>query len=85
MISDVLYTYVLCHATSFKKLKLTKHDFRLCIELPYQVKKNNYNYSDISMKERKRFSGQKKVNELRDGYLILLEIINTFFKKIKNE
>jgi hypothetical protein len=37
------------------------------------------------MKERKRFSGQKKVNELRDGYLILLEIINTFFKKIKNE
>jgi glycosyltransferase involved in cell wall biosynthesis len=85
MLSDVLYTYVLCHAKSFKKLKLTKHDFRLCIELPYQVKKNNYNYSDISMKERKRFSGQKKVNELRDGYLILLEIINTFFKRIKNE
>ena len=26
------------------------------------------------MKERKRFSGQKKVNELKDGYLILLEI-----------
>jgi predicted lactoylglutathione lyase len=76
---------VLCNVTAFKKLNLKSYDFRICIELPAKVQKNNYYYKELGIKERKRFSGQKKVNELRDGYLILLEIINTFFRGIKNE
>jgi glycosyltransferase involved in cell wall biosynthesis len=84
-LSDVLLTYVLCNVTAFKKLNLKSYDFRICIELPAKVQKNNYYYKELGIKERKRFSGQKKVNELRDGYLILLEIINTFFRGIKNE
>jgi glycosyltransferase involved in cell wall biosynthesis len=83
-LSDVLLTYVLCDVKKFRKLKLIENDFRLCIELPFQIAKNNYNYTEVAIKERKRFSGKKKVNELKDGFLILLEILITFLKNIKN-
>ena len=64
-----------------EKLNLKNNDFRFCIELPLQIQLNNYLYTEIPIKERKRFSGIKKVNELRDGFLILLEIVNNFFNK----
>jgi glycosyltransferase involved in cell wall biosynthesis len=79
-LSDVLFTYVLCNVKNFKKLRLKNNDFRLCIELPLQVQRNNYHYTEIPIIERKRFAGQKKVNELKDGFLILLEVLNFFFK-----
>lgn len=79
-LSDVLFTYVLCNVKSFKKLKLINYDFRLCIELPLKAQRNNYHYTEVPIKERKRFAGEKKVNELKDGFLILLEILNLFFK-----
>tara|TARA_B110000503_G_scaffold123868_1_gene189855 strand:+ start:566 stop:1246 length:681 start_codon:yes stop_codon:yes gene_type:complete len=82
-ISDVLLTYVLCNVAHFKKLKLTQSDFRLCIELPAKVENYKFNYTEIASKERKRFSGKKKVNELKDGFLILIEILRFFFKKQK--
>ena len=59
-------------------------DFRLCIELPVLVHKNNFSYSEISMFERKRYAGKKKVNVIKDGFLILIEILKSFkyiFKK----
>lgn len=82
-LTDVLFTYVLCNVKSFRNLKLRNNDFRLCIELPLKVQRKKYSYTEIPTSERKRFSGKKKVNELKDGYLILLEILNNFFK-IKN-
>lgn len=82
-LTDVLFTYVLCNVKSFRNLKLRNNDFRLCIELPLKVQRQKYLYTEIPTNERKRFSGEKKVNELRDGFLILLEIFNNFFK-IKN-
>lgn len=80
-LSDILFTYVLCNVDNFKKLRLKNNDFRLCIELPIKVQRNNYLYTEVPVKERKRFAGQKKVNELKDGFLILLEILNFFLKK----
>jgi glycosyltransferase involved in cell wall biosynthesis len=82
-LTDVLFTYVLCNVKSFKNLKLKNNDFRLCIELPLKIQRKKYSYTEIPTKERKRFSGKKKVNELKDGFLILLEILSNFFK-IKN-
>lgn len=82
-LTDVLFTYVLCNVKSFRNLKLRNNDFRLCIELPLKVQRKKYSYTEIPTNERKRFSGEKKVNELKDGFLILLEILNNFFK-IKN-
>jgi glycosyltransferase involved in cell wall biosynthesis len=80
-LSDVLFTYVLCNVKNFKELKLKSNDFRLCIELPYQIQKKKFKYSEIPTRERKRFAGTKKVNELKDGFLILIKILECFFKK----
>lgn len=82
-LSDVLLTYVLCNVIDFKKLRLSSNDFRICIELPATVQKNNYLYTEMAIKERKRFSGIKKVNEIKDGFLIFLEIVKNFVKKNK--
>ena len=83
-LSDILFTYVLCNVKNFKKLRLKNYDFRFCIELPAKVHRNNYKYTEIPINERKRFSGKKKVNEFKDGFLILLAIIKFFLKsKIK--
>jgi len=80
-LSDVLYTYVMCDVKIFRTLKFNSRDFRFCIELPFQIEKNKYNYSEIPTMERKRFGGKKNVNEFKDGFLILLEIIKNIFIK----
>ena len=80
-LTDVLYTYVLCDTKKFNSIKFKSHDFRLCIELPYNVSKKLFNYVEIPMYERRRLAGNKKVNEFKDGLLISLEIIRCFFNK----
>ena len=79
-LTDILFTYVLCNVEKFNKLNLKNHDFKLCIELPAKVKKNNFSYSEIPIFERKRYGGKKKVNAIKDGFLILIEIIKNFGK-----
>ena len=44
------------------------------------LKKKNYGYTSISSYERSRISGEKKVNAIKDGLLILLAMIILFFK-----
>ena len=82
-LNDILYTYVLCNVKKFNMLNLEKNDFTLCIELPVKIKKNKFSYSEISMRERKRFGGTKKVRVLKDGFLILLEILKSVKYLIK--
>tara|TARA_B100000886_G_scaffold315673_1_gene253793 strand:+ start:485 stop:1165 length:681 start_codon:yes stop_codon:yes gene_type:complete len=77
-LSDILFTYVVCNVEKFNILKLKNNDFKFCIELPVKVKKNNFTYTDLEMFERKRFDGKKKVNVIKDGFLISLEIIKSF-------
>ena len=77
-LSDILFTYVLCNVQKFNTINFHNTDFRLCIELPVQVKKNFFSYSEIPMCERKRYAGKKKVNVIKDGFLILTEIIRSF-------
>ena len=80
-ISDILYTFVIADTKKIQMLNLTQKDFRLCVELPIKAKKSNLKVSDIDAYELKRIGGTKKVNEIKDGFLILMHMICLFFKK----
>ena len=81
-ISDVLFTYVMGKTLAFKSLDLKRKDFRFCIELPVLAKFKKYKFISKPSYERLRLSGRKKVNELKDGFLILLCILKMFiFRK----
>lgn len=62
-------------------LNLQQKDFTLCVELPIKARKNYLKISDIPSNEKSRIGGVKKVNEIRDGLLILIHMIKLFFKK----
>tara|TARA_B100001250_G_C19762632_1_gene773208 strand:- start:71 stop:760 length:690 start_codon:yes stop_codon:yes gene_type:complete len=83
-VSDILFTYILCDVDKFNKLNLKSHDFRLCIELPFKISKNFDNYCELPMIERARFAGKKNVNVLKDGFLILLEVVKSYFQALFN-
>ena len=81
-LSDILFTYVMGKTSAFKSLELKRKDFRICIELPVLVKFKKYKFISKPSYERSRLSGRKKVNELKDGFLILLCIFKMFiFRK----
>jgi len=80
-ISDILFTYILGKSASFKKLDLKKEDFRICVELPIKANRLGLSYISLPSHERSRIGGKKKVNALKDGFLILIEMIRLFFKK----
>lgn len=80
-LSDILYTYVMCNVEKFKLLDLKSNNFRFCIELPFKVSQSNNTYTEIPSYERKRYGGKKKVNVLKDGFIILTEIIYSIIKK----
>ena len=79
-ISDILFTYILGKTSSFKNLKLKNFDFRICVEIPIKAKLQNMNYACVPSYERSRIGGKKKVNVLKDGFLILTEIVKYFLK-----
>ena len=79
-ISDILFTYILGKTSSFKNLKLKNFDFRICVEIPIKAKLQNMNYSCLPSYERIRIGGIKKVHALKDGLLILTEIVKYFLK-----
>ena len=80
-ISDILYTFVMGDTQKTLNLNLTQKDFTLCVELPIKAKKVGLSMSDISANEKLRIGGTKKVNELKDGFLILLYMVKLFFYK----
>ena len=81
-ISDVLFTYVMGSTKAFKSLKINSKDFSFCVELPIKAKFKKYKFTNLPTHERARIAGKKKVNEFKDGFLILISIIRLFiFKK----
>ena len=79
-LSDILYTYVLGKTSKFKELNIKSNDFRFCVEFPIKIEISKMNYVSIPSYEKKRIGGKKKVNEFKDGFLILSAIIKLFFK-----
>jgi hypothetical protein len=54
---------------------LKSNDFSFCTELPIKAKFNDFILLSIPSHERSRIAGIKKVNEFRDGFLILISIL----------
>ena len=79
-LSDILYTFVLGKTVSFKKLDLKSNDFCFCVEMPIKASRFGMNIIDTPSYERKRIGGEKKVSEFKDGFKILLFMIQSFFK-----
>lgn len=80
-ISDILYTFVMGNTESFKKINFIKQDFRFCVELPIKLHRLGFKIIDEISHERPRIAGKKKPNALKDGFLILIELIRLFFIK----
>ncbi|WP_440910874.1 glycosyltransferase family 2 protein [Candidatus Pelagibacter sp.] len=80
-ISDILFTYIIGKTKSFQKLNLMYRDFRLCVEIPIKAKRNKLLYKSIPSYERSRIAGKKKVNAIKDGFLILFGMVSLFFRK----
>ena len=80
-ITDVLFTYVMGSTKAFKKLNMSFNDFSFCIELPIKAKKKNFILGNLPSIERSRIAGIKKVNEFRDGLLILISILKLLILK----
>ena len=77
-ISDVLFTYVMGKTNKYKELNLNSNDFSFCVELPIKAKFSRFKLSSFASYERSRIAGKKKVNEFKDGFLILVSIIRLF-------
>ena len=60
-------------------LNLTQRDFTLCVELPIKAKRNGLKIADIPANEKSRIGGTKKVNAIKDGFLILIHMVKLFF------
>jgi glycosyltransferase involved in cell wall biosynthesis len=80
-ISDVLFTYVMGSTKAFKSLKIKNKDFSFCVELPIKAKFMRYKMICLPSYERSRIGGEKKVNEFKDGFLILMSILKLFILK----
>jgi|TARA_B110001452_G_scaffold132483_1_gene110107 glycosyltransferase involved in cell wall biosynthesis len=80
-ISDILYTFVIGDTQKILSLDLKQKDFTFCVELPIKAKRNYLKIADIHSNEKSRIGGIKKVNEIRDGFLILLHMVKLFLNR----
>ena len=80
-ITDILYTFVLGKTKETAKLSLSSKDFSFCVELPIKANLNKLKQDSINSFERKRIEGKKKVNALKDGFLILKHMISLYLKR----
>ena len=79
-ISDILYTFVLGDTQKANNLQLKEKSFSFCVELPILAKKSKHKLISVPAHERTRIAGKKKVNEFKDGFLILINMIKIYFK-----
>jgi glycosyltransferase involved in cell wall biosynthesis len=80
-ITDILYTFVMGSTEVFKNLNIQNKDFTFCVELPIKANKQKILISTSKSNERIRIGGKKKVNALKDGFLILISMLKLFFSK----
>ena len=81
-VTDILFTYVMGSTKAFKELDMRFNDFSFCVELPIKAKKQNYILGNLPSIERSRIAGVKKVNEFKDGFLILISILRLLILKL---
>ncbi len=79
-ITDILFTYVMGKTQNFNNLDLKSRDFTLCVEFPIKSNRKKYKIETLPSFERKRIGGKKKVNEFKDGFLILIKMVKMYFR-----
>ena len=67
---------------AFKSLNMKFSDFSFCVELPIKAKLKNYSLGNLPSLERSRIAGIKKVNEFKDGFLILISLLRLLILKL---
>lgn len=80
-ITDILYTFIMGKTAKAKLLELTMLDFSYCVEFPIKAYKNQMQLKSVPSFERKRIAGKKKVNVIKDGFIILKSLFFLYFKK----
>ena len=75
-ITDSLFFYPMFKRDILNFIELKSNDFTLCLELPVQVHKKKFRYTEILSEERERYAGKTKVNALIDGLKILRGIFS---------
>jgi len=80
-ITDILYTFVLGKVNSVRSLKLKENDFRLCVELPIKAVFSKMTIVSLAAHERPRIAGWKKVNAIKDGFLIFITMVKYYLNK----
>ena len=71
-------------SNAFKELELKSSDFGICPEIPILLNFKKKKYTSIASYERPRIGGIKKVHAIKDGFYILLKMIQLYFVKISN-
>ena len=79
-ITDILYTFVIGKTDKVIDLNLQSKDFTFCVELPIKAHRKKLKLFSVESHERSRIAGKKKVNAIRDGFLILKKMIYMFLK-----
>jgi glycosyltransferase involved in cell wall biosynthesis len=79
-ITDILYTFVVGKKEPVVNLNLLRKDFSYCVELPIKAKYQGLKLGSTNSFERKRIAGVKKVNAIKDGFLILKHMVILYFK-----
>jgi glycosyltransferase involved in cell wall biosynthesis len=78
--SDALFLYLFGKRECFINLNLEEKDFKICTEALIKAR-TSFKCEEIYSHENKRMFGTTKVNRIRDGYLMLRNIISLWLKK----
>jgi len=78
--TDALFLYLFGKTENFKKLTLKEKDFKICTEALIKAR-TNYKCEEIFSHEKKRIYGTTKVNRIKDGFLLLVNLFSLWLKK----
>lgn len=77
-VTDILYMFAAFKKEVFEKVNLESPGFEFCIELPLKAHKTGFKFGEVACSERKRLDDETKVNDLVDGWKILLAILKKY-------
>lgn len=77
-VTDILYLFAAFKKEVFNSIKLESPGFEFCVELPIKAHKAGFKFGEVPCFERKRFADRTKVNDLVDGWKILLSILKKY-------
>lgn len=78
--TDSSYGYKAFWAKSFKDIQLRTNGFEIEVEIDIKAKKAGLKVTEVPCHEEKRFRGEAKLHSLRDGWGILITILEERFR-----